>query len=74
MTVVTSDCMLIACNIAHAGLLGMGGGAIIGPLLLSLGTHPSVSAATSNTVLFFSSSFSALAFERMGLLNYQVTI
>ncbi|KAK9826527.1 hypothetical protein WJX74_000306 [Apatococcus lobatus] len=54
-----------------AGLLGMGGGFIIAPLMLHLGIHPSVATSTSNTVLFFSTSFAALAYERMDLLNYQ---
>ncbi|KAK9862471.1 hypothetical protein WJX84_009881 [Apatococcus fuscideae] len=59
------------CGGVIAGLLGMGGGFIIAPLMLSLGSHPKIAAATSNTILFFSTSFAALAFERMGLLNYQ---
>ena len=50
----------------------MGGGYIIAPLMLHLGIHPSVSTATSNTILFFSTSFAALSYQRMGLLNYQV--
>jgi len=50
----------------------MGGGFIIAPLMLHLGIHPSVATSTSNTVLFFSTSFAALAYERMDLLNYQV--
>lgn len=54
-----------------AGMLGMGGGFIMAPLMLHLGIHPSVATATSNTVLFFSTSFAALAYERMDLLNYQ---
>ena len=31
-----------------------------------------VAAATSNTILFFSSCFAALSYEREGLLNHQV--
>ncbi len=51
----------------------MGGGFIIAPLMLKLGSHPKVATATSNTVLFFSTSFAALAYERMDLLNYQAS-
>ncbi|KAK9826014.1 hypothetical protein WJX74_005571 [Apatococcus lobatus] len=57
-----------------AGLLGMGGGYTIAPLMLHLGVHPSVSTATSNAIFFFSTSFAALSYQRMGLLNCQVVV
>ena len=53
-------------------MLGIGGGFVISPLMLSLGAHPSAAAATSNTILFFSSGLATLSFQREGLLNSQV--
>lgn len=45
-----------------AGLLGIGGGLIIGPLLLELGLHPIVSTATSNFMVLFTSSSTSIQF------------
>ena len=45
-----------------AGLLGIGGGLIIGPLLLELGMHPIVSTATSNFMVVFTSSSTSIQF------------
>jgi uncharacterized membrane protein YfcA len=45
-----------------AGLLGIGGGLIIGPLLLELGLHPVVSTATSNFMVLFTSSSTSIQF------------
>eukprot|EP00455_Lapot_gusevi_P055707 TRINITY_DN909_c0_g1_i8.p1 TRINITY_DN909_c0_g1~~TRINITY_DN909_c0_g1_i8.p1 ORF type:complete len:482 (-),score=157.73 TRINITY_DN909_c0_g1_i8:150-1595(-) len=50
------------------GMLGIGGGMIMGPLLLQLGMIPEVAAATSATTVFISSSAAALNFYTMGLL------
>ena len=45
-----------------AGLLGIGGGLILGPLLLELGLHPIVSTATSNYLVLFTSSSTSIQF------------
>lgn len=45
-----------------AGLLGIGGGLILGPLLLELGLHPVVSTATSNFLVLFTSSSTSIQF------------
>lgn len=45
-----------------AGLLGIGGGLILGPLLLELGLHPMVSTATSNFLVLFTSSSTSIQF------------
>lgn len=37
-----------------AGLLGIGGGMIVSPLLLELGVHPLVAASTSSLMVWFS--------------------
>ena len=44
---------------------------IIGPLMLELGVHPLVSAATSSMMVLFSSSMGALAYAFDGALNLQ---
>ena len=45
-----------------AGLLGIGGGMIVNPLLLELNSHPQAAAATSTLMVLFSSSSAALSF------------
>ncbi len=57
-----------------AGLLGIGGGMIVNPLLLEFGTHPHVAAATSTLMVLFSSSSAALSFGFGGLLNLQFSL
>jgi uncharacterized membrane protein YfcA len=52
-----------------AGLLGIGGGLILGPLLLELGLHPVVSTATSNFLVLFTSSSTSLQFILLGMMN-----
>lgn len=45
-----------------SGLLGIGGGLILGPLLLELGMHPVVSTATTNFLVLFTSSSTSIQF------------
>ena len=45
-----------------AGLLGIGGGLIIGPLLLEIGLHPIISTATTNFLVLFTSSSTSIQF------------
>ena len=45
-----------------AGLLGIGGGMIVNPLLLEFNIHPQAAAATSTLMVLFSSSSAALSF------------
>lgn len=52
-----------------AGLLGIGGGLILGPILLELGIHPIVSTATSNFLVLFTSSSTTIQFALHGMLN-----
>ncbi|KAK9808711.1 hypothetical protein WJX72_002354 [[Myrmecia] bisecta] len=59
---------------AIAGLLGIGGGMIINPLLLQLGIHPQVSAATSTLMVLFSGSSAALSFGFDHALNLQYAL
>lgn len=57
-----------ACFIAGilASLLGIGGGMIKSPLLLLLGSDPSVGAATASFMILFTSSISAAQFAIVG--------
>jgi uncharacterized membrane protein YfcA len=50
------------------GMLGLGGGMFMGPILLYLGMLPQVAAATSATTVLISSSAAALNFYAIGLL------
>jgi uncharacterized membrane protein YfcA len=54
-----------------SGLLGIGGGTILGPLLLELGIHPVVSIATSNFLVVFISSSTTLQYTIMGMMNFK---
>ncbi|MCO5551387.1 hypothetical protein L7F22_004890 [Adiantum nelumboides] len=48
------------------GMLGLGGGIIISPLLLETGMHPQVTAATCSLMVFFASSLSVIQFWLLG--------
>ena len=50
------------------GMLGLGGGMFMGPILLQLGMLPQVAAATSATTVLISSSAAALNFYVIGML------
>ena len=51
------------------GLLGIGGGMIVSPLLLELGVLPRVAAATSALAVMVTSSSATLQFALLGLLT-----
>jgi hypothetical protein len=53
-----------------SGLLGIGGGLILGPLLLDLGVHPVVTTATSNFMVVFISSSTTLQYILSGMMNF----
>jgi uncharacterized membrane protein YfcA len=53
-----------------SGLLGIGGGTVLGPMLLELGIHPMVSTATSNFLVLFISSSTTLQYIMMGMMNF----
>ncbi len=57
-----------------AGLLGIGGGLIFGPLLLELGLNPIVSTATSNFLVLFTSLSTSMQFILIGAMNYKYGI
>ncbi|XP_052291200.1 sulfite exporter TauE/SafE family protein 2 isoform X2 [Citrus sinensis] len=49
------------------GLFGIGGGMLISPLLLQIGTAPEVTAATCSFMVFFSSTMSAFQYLLLGM-------
>ncbi|GIL89672.1 hypothetical protein Vretimale_16642 [Volvox reticuliferus] len=51
------------------GLLGLGGGMVMGPLLLQIGVHPQVTAASSGAMVLFSSSAAVIQFALLHRLN-----
>ena len=59
---------------ALAAVLGMGGGVVMGPLMLSLQVHPLASAATSTLMILFSSSAATLSFAVNGNINAQYAL
>jgi uncharacterized membrane protein YfcA len=57
-----------------AGLIGIGGGMVLGPLMLILGVHPRVSSATTATMIVLTSSSVAVMFVTSGLVPWQYAI
>lgn len=57
-----------------SGGLGIGGGVVITPLLLSSGQPPSVASVTSVYIIFFSTLSSFIQFMCLGTLNYQYAL
>eukprot|EP00550_Attheya_septentrionalis_P004493 CAMPEP_0198283952 /NCGR_PEP_ID=MMETSP1449-20131203/3532_1 /TAXON_ID=420275 /ORGANISM="Attheya septentrionalis, Strain CCMP2084" /LENGTH=513 /DNA_ID=CAMNT_0043980857 /DNA_START=181 /DNA_END=1722 /DNA_ORIENTATION=+ len=62
---------ICACAGLAAGLFGIGGGIIKGPLMLAMGVHPSVVSATSACMILFTSFTATTSFMVFGELNYQ---
>lgn len=52
-----------------SGALGLGGGAIFNPLLLSMGVPPSVSSSTGMYMIMFSTAASSTVYILNGMLN-----
>ena len=52
-----------------SGALGLGGGAIFNPLLLSMGLPPKVSSATGMYMIIFSTGASTFSYLLNGMLN-----
>jgi uncharacterized membrane protein YfcA len=57
-----------------AGLLGIGGGMVKGPLLLEMGLLPQVAAATSSSMILFTSSATTIQFIILGTLSIDQAI
>lgn len=57
-----------------AGMFGIGGGIVKGPLMLALGVHPKVASATSSCMILFTSCTSTLCYFVFGLLKYDYAL
>eukprot|EP00565_Helicotheca_tamesis_P003823 CAMPEP_0185724688 /NCGR_PEP_ID=MMETSP1171-20130828/1096_1 /TAXON_ID=374046 /ORGANISM="Helicotheca tamensis, Strain CCMP826" /LENGTH=575 /DNA_ID=CAMNT_0028392599 /DNA_START=27 /DNA_END=1757 /DNA_ORIENTATION=+ len=57
-----------------AGLIGIGGGMVLGPLMLVMGIHPRVSSATTATMIVLTSSSVAILFVTSGLVPFSYAI
>lgn len=53
-----------------AGMFGIGGGLVFGPMMLEMGVHPMTAAATSAVMIFFTSITASTAFIAFGALTY----
>lgn len=54
-----------------AGMFGVGGGIVKGPLMLAMGVHPMVSSATSACMILFTSFTATTSFWVFGLLDME---
>ena len=52
-----------------AGLFGIGGGIVTGPLMLELGVHPQVAGASTATMILLTAFTAATSFMMFGLLQ-----
>lgn len=57
-----------------AGLIGIGGGMVLGPLMLVMGINPRVSTATTATMILLTSSSVAVMFVMSGLVPWQYAL
>jgi uncharacterized membrane protein YfcA len=57
-----------------AGLIGIGGGMVLGPLMLIMGVHPQVSSATTATMIVMTLSSVAILFITSGLVPWEYAI
>jgi uncharacterized membrane protein YfcA len=66
---ITYPCFSIVAGLV-AGMFGIGGGIIKGPLMLALGVHPQVASATSAAMILFTSCTATISYSSMGFLKY----
>jgi uncharacterized membrane protein YfcA len=57
-----------------AGMFGIGGGIVKGPLMLALGVHPAVASATSACMILFTTATATISFAIFGLLIHDYAI
>lgn len=57
-----------------AGLIGIGGGMVLGPLMIVMGINPRVSTATTATMILLTSSSVAVMFVMSGLVPWQYAV
>eukprot|EP00617_Octactis_speculum_P026621 CAMPEP_0185769210 /NCGR_PEP_ID=MMETSP1174-20130828/53437_1 /TAXON_ID=35687 /ORGANISM="Dictyocha speculum, Strain CCMP1381" /LENGTH=495 /DNA_ID=CAMNT_0028454193 /DNA_START=17 /DNA_END=1504 /DNA_ORIENTATION=+ len=66
----------IYCAVAglFAGMFGIGGGIVKGPLMLEMGILPQVAAATTATMIVFTSAAACVTYVSFGMLRYDYGI
>lgn len=66
----------IYCAVAglFAGMFGIGGGIVKGPLMLEMGILPEVAAATTATMIVFTSAAACVTYVSFGMLRYDYGI
>lgn len=66
----------LVCSVAglFAGLFGVGGGIVKGPLMLAMGVQPKVASATAATMIFFTSSAACVSFAVFGTMDAEYGI
>lgn len=57
-----------------AGMFGVGGGIVKGPLMLAMGVHPAVASATSACMIFFTSFVATTSFAVFGVLEHEYSV
>lgn len=57
-----------------AGMIGVGAGYFLGPLMIHMGVHPAVSAATNAAMIFLTSSSVALIFVLSGIVPWEYAV
>eukprot|EP01062_Namystynia_karyoxenos_P023444 TRINITY_DN1905_c0_g1_i1.p1 TRINITY_DN1905_c0_g1~~TRINITY_DN1905_c0_g1_i1.p1 ORF type:complete len:576 (+),score=180.82 TRINITY_DN1905_c0_g1_i1:71-1729(+) len=62
----------LICSLAglFAGLFGIGGGIVKGPLMIAMGVQAEVSGATAAFMIFFTTSSASLSYALFGLLRF----
>jgi len=66
----------LLCSLAGlmAGMFGVGGGIVKGPLLLEMGVSPVVSSATSATMILYTSASATVSFAALGMLSFHQSL
>eukprot|EP00392_Amoebophrya_sp_AT5.2_P005039 g5048.t1 len=59
---------ICTCAGVMAGMFGIGGGVVKGPLMLALGVEPQIASATAATMIFFTASTACVSFALFGFL------
>ena len=57
-----------------AGMFGIGGGIVKGPLMLEMGVHPQVASATSACMILYTTSTATVSFALFGLMQMDYAV
>merc|ERR1712146_636621 len=64
------------CTVAgiFAGMFGIGGGIVKGPLMLEMGVHPQVASATSACMILYTTSTATVSFMLFGFMQMDYAV